>query len=285
MKDVIKFIYFSALAFAASLSYANDNEPTRLTWVSGSSEVKQYTLNDGATFGQLLDELVKDPMSINWELTRLSSDMLTNKVETERQALKRELNDLIKHRKTNGDFSTVSAIARLRDSLADVTLSGSYYLGVPFYSLRALRGANPQLDEFENNAKLTLTTFSSQMKANVRVLGAIEEVRDVEPHQRVIDVLNRLEFLEGAETDYIWLIRANGMLIRLPIRAYNATSAATCFNHNTKAPLINEPMSTGEECWPDNYVHEGDQILIGLDGAEHLNLRVSHVLKHRVSLQ
>lgn len=285
MKYVFKFVYLLVFGFANPPAYGNDNEPTRLTWMSGSSQVAQYTLNEGATFGQVLGELVKDPVSINWELTRLSSEMLTNRVERERQALKRELNDLIKQRKTHGDFSTVSAIARLRDSLTDVKLSGSYYMGVPFYSLRALRGSNPQLNEFENNARLTLTTVSSDKNSGVRVLGAINGMINIESNQNVNNVLSRLRFLEGAETDYVWLIRANGMLVRLPVRAYNTTSAATCFRHNTRAPVSNESIDAGEECWPDNYVHEGDQIFIGLNDAEHLNLRVSYVLKHRVSLQ
>ncbi|MBT42213.1 MAG: hypothetical protein CMF12_06775 [Idiomarina sp.] len=293
-----RFITLVLLALVASLvtlsvcakqpqQQATETRQLNVQFANGNSQ--QYSIPQGtrlATIFSSLQPLATQAGDFDWAATRLGSTQLQYQLQGLLEQTQQQLNRIQHYARGNDNRELANAAQQLQQQLNHSQFFASYYLGIPWHSMRLQQQNNPQLND--THSSNTFTLMFAQRSNAIEVFGLTQN-----PHRRSLQsaaqdnsvqaLLKQHPRQPQAETSYVWQINLNGAVAHRPVANYNQHQLAQCYEHDRRQPLA---LTAAKDCRVPQQLSGGSLLYIGLDESElpdHLrgiNTLMVRLLKH-----
>jgi len=280
---------FIASLILAQTAYSQQLQNSiQVTGLRASNSAQQYQLPPNIRISELLNRLVADPRSVDWQRSRLGSARLQNQLNEKKQRVLAELYQLKQWGIDEGNAELTNNASRLIELTSRSDFQASYFLGIPYYEQRAQRADNPVLQEPAVNqnenvsSDFTLTLYPADAAGRAALVGLFSEPSLITAGEKLNAAIETHSLQKGAEPNIAWLIRQNGDVAELPIAYFNRGQTAQCYPHSHTRPMRSIDKKQAVNCWPSTELGAGDSLFVGLKGHDKLNRQLVELLKFRV---
>ncbi|WP_126819588.1 capsule biosynthesis GfcC D2 domain-containing protein [Idiomarina aquatica] len=263
-----------------------EQPPLTLDVVYPNGEQQQYSVPPGTRLTGVIKPLLSRAGEFDWVASRIGSQQLQYDLQGMIEQARQHLNAIERYARGENNAALVQAAQQLQQQLQHSDFYASYYLGIPWQTMRLQQGSNPVLADNQQSQHFRLKF--AQRSAVVEWFGVTQNpgtpvLQSPANDNRIQKLLRQHPPGAAAEPGFVWQINSNGSVAHRPVANYNSHKLARCYDHRRQQPLA---LANPHDCPVPAQLTGGTLLYIGLDESElpqqltGINELMVRILKH-----
>lgn len=274
------------VALWVSTTASAEQPPLTLDVVYPNGEQQQYSVPPGTRITGVIQPLLRQAGDFDWVASRIGSQQLQYDLLGLIEQARQHLHGIERYARAEDNLPLVQAAQQLQQQLQHSNFYASYYLGIPWQTMRLQKESNPVLADRQQSQHFRLKF--AQRSDNIEWFGVTQNpgtpgLQSPANDNRIQRLLRQHPPGAAAEPGFVWQINSTGSVARRPVANYNSHNLARCYEHRRQQPL---ELANPHDCQVPPQLTAGTLLYIGLDESQlpsqwaGINKLMVRILKH-----